>query len=173
MLIEVQDLNEQGRPFDLTYAPRDLSLDDDSARLIADARIRGRATRKRDEVQVRGEIQTTVELSCDRCLAPVAVPVNVEFAALFGQEAEASAEAKELQGDDLDFSVYEGDSINLDEIVREQILLALPLRQLCRDDCQGLCATCRADLNTQTCGCRHAEIDPRWAALKELKQSDG
>ncbi|MCA1615597.1 MAG: DUF177 domain-containing protein [Acidobacteria bacterium] len=172
MLIEVENLNEQGRPFDQTYAPGDLSLEDEFARLAAEARVWGRATRKRDEVHVRGQIQTSVELRCDRCLGPAPLPVNVEFAALFGQAAEASAEATELHGEDLDFSVYEGDSINLDEIVREQILLALPLRQLCRDDCKGLCMTCRADLNTQTCGCQHGEIDPRWAALKELKVSD-
>lgn len=171
MRIEVENLNEQGRAFEQTYAAGELSLDDEFARLAADARVRGRATRKRDEVQVRAEIQTSVELRCDRCLAPAPVPVNVEFAALFGQAAEASAEAKELQGDDLDFSVYEGNSIDLDEIVREQILLALPARQLCRDDCKGLCLTCRADLNTQTCECRHGEIDPRWAALKDLKDS--
>lgn len=172
MRIEVESLNEQGRPFDQTYAAGDLPLDDEFARLVSDARIWGRAKRKRDEVQVRAQIQTSVELQCDRCLAPVGVPVNVEFVALFGQDDEPSAEAKELQGEELDFSVYEGDSIDLDEIVREQILLALPLRQLCRDDCKGLCMNCRADLNKLTCGCQHGEIDPRWAALKELKSSD-
>ena len=172
MRIEVENLSEQGRPFEQTYAPGDLPLDDEFARLVADARVWGRATRKRDEVHVRGQIQTSVELRCDRCLAPAPVPVNVEFAALFGQAAEASAEAKELQGEDLDFSVYEGDAIDLDEIVREQILLALPTRQLCREECKGLCQTCRADLNTQTCECQPGDTDPRWAALKELKSND-
>jgi uncharacterized protein len=172
MRIEVESLTERGKPFDLTYAQGELSLEDEHARLAADARVWGRADRRRDEVRVRGEIQTAVELLCDRCLAPAPVPVNVEFAALFGRPDEEAAEAKELRDEDLDFSAYEGDAIDLDAVVREQILLALPLRQLCRDECKGLCPACGADLNTQPCECPPGDTDPRWAALKELKNSE-
>lgn len=172
MRIEVESLTEQGKPFERNYAPEALPLEDEHARVVADARVWGRASRRHGEVRVRGQIQTSVELRCDRCLAPAPVPVNVEFAALFGQPGEDPAGAKELQDDELDFSVYEGDSIDLDEIVREQILLALPARQLCRDECKGLCPACGADLNAQSCECPAAEIDPRWAALKGLKSND-
>ena len=169
MRIEVESLTERGKPFDLSYAQGELSLEDEHARLAGDARVWGRADRRRDQIRVRGEIQTAVELPCDRCLAPAPVPVNVEFAALFGPPEESAAEAKELSDEDLDFSAYEGGAIDLDAVVREQILLALPLRQLCRDECKGLCPACGADLNTQTCECPPGDTDPRWAALKDLK----
>jgi uncharacterized protein len=172
MRIEVENLTEQGESFERTYAPEELPLGDEFARLAGAARVWGRASLKRGEVSVRGQIQTSVETPCDRCSAPAPVPVNVEFAALFGRPGEPAAEAKELQDEDLDFSVYEGDAIDLDELVREQILLALPTRQLCRDDCKGLCPACGADLNAQSCECPAAETDPRWAALKELKSND-
>ncbi len=61
-----------------------------------------------------------------------------------------------------------GEHVDLDDLVREQILLALPTRQLCRDDCKGLCPTCGANLNQTTCDCSAEEIDPRFAALAQL-----
>ena len=132
----------------------------------------GRASRKGEEVRVRGSLQTSVELRCDRCLGPVPVPVNVDFVANFVRATDPAAEAKELQDEDLEFSVYDGDSVDLDEIVREQILLALPARQLCREDCEGLCAACGKNLNAESCDCARHETDPRWAALADLNQGN-
>ena len=65
-------------------------------------------------------------------------------------------------------SVLEGDAIDVDEVTKEQILLAVPTRSLCNDDCKGFCPTCGADKNAGECGCEAKEIDPRWAALKNL-----
>lgn len=171
MLIEIERLNERGVDFEQTYAPDDLALEDEYARLATDARVVGRASRRSDMVRVEGTIDTSVETPCDRCLTPLALPVNVEFKADLGL-ADAAGAGTELQDADMDFSTYEGDAVNLDEIVREQILLALPTRQLCAEDCKGLCPTCGANLNAAACGCEHQETDPRWSALEELKNSD-
>src|SRR5215213_1677197 len=80
------------------------------------------------------------------------------------------AENVELQAEDLILSAYEGDAVDLDELVREQILLALPSRHLCREDCKGLCQKCGANLNDAPCSCEQGEVDPRWAALADLKK---
>jgi uncharacterized protein len=80
------------------------------------------------------------------------------------------AENVELQAEDLILSAYEGDAVDLDEVVREQLLLALPSRHLCREDCQGLCQKCGANLNDGHCSCEQGEVDPRWAALANLKK---
>jgi uncharacterized protein len=172
MRIEVESLTAGGKPFEQTYAPADLALEDEFAALAADVRAWGRASRKSDEVRVSGSLQTAVELRCDRCLGPVPVSVNVDFAANFVRAGDPTAEARELHEEDLEVSVFDGDSIDLDEIVREQILLALPARQLCRDDCKGLCPTCGKNLNNESCDCAHDDTDPRWAALADIKQSD-
>ena len=171
MKIEIERLTEGGEDFEQVYSPEELPLEDEFARLASRVRVAGRASRKRGEVEVRGSLDTSVELPCDRCVAPVVLPVNVDFKAELGfADANAdAAEATELQDADMDFSTVEGDAVDLDEIVREQILLALPARQLCGEDCKGLCASCGGNLNERQCGCNQTEIDPRWSALSALK----
>lgn len=172
MLIEVERLSAQGEDFEQIYSPEEFSLEDEYARLAGEVRVAGHASRKRGEVDLRGSIETAVELNCDRCLAPVAIPVRLDFRAELGttDQSAATTEATELQDADLDFSTYDGEAVNLDEIVREQILLSLPARQLCSVDCKGLCPDCGANLNEQTCDCARNETDPRWSALAELKK---
>ena len=173
MRIEVDKLKEAGTPFAARYAPDELQLEDELTRLTSEAKVEGRASKRREQVRLEGKINASVEVRCDRCLAPVVVPVNADFDVAYipAELDETEREATELQEDELIFAVYEGDSIDIDELAREQLLLALPLRQLCREDCKGLCPTCGADLNSQTCDCEQQEIDPRWAALAALKKT--
>lgn len=175
MRIEVDKLKEAGTPFAHVYAPDELELEDELLRVASEAKVEGRASKRREQVRLNGRVDAAVEVRCDRCLAPVVVPVNADFDVTYipAEAAETESEATELQADDLSFAVYEGVSLDIDELAREQLLLALPARQLCREDCKGLCPTCGADLNTQPCRCEQQEIDPRWAALAALKKSDG
>jgi uncharacterized protein len=172
MRIEVENLTAAPQPFAHTYRPEEVELEEEGARLVADAAVEGGATRKGEQVRLRGEIKTEVELLCDRCAAPRRAPLAVEFDTSFiPQEVEAvKAENVELQAEDLILSAYEGDAVDLDELVREQILLALPSRHLCHEDCKGLCQKCGANLNDAPCSCEQVEVDPRWAALADLKK---
>jgi uncharacterized protein len=172
MRIEVENLSSTARPFTHTYRPEEVELEEEGARLLTDATVEGSATLKGEQVRLRGAIKTEVELLCDRCAAPRSAPLAVEFDTSFiPQEVEAVKEENvELQAEDLILSAYEGDAVDLDELVREQILLALPSRHLCREDCKGLCQKCGADLNQNQCSCEQGEVDPRWAALAELKK---
>lgn len=171
MRIEVENLTETGRPFAQTYGAGALDLADERARLTGETQVSGRASRQREQVKLQGEITTTVEINCDRCLAPISVPIETAFDVNYvAAEVDAvTEEATELQPEDLSVSIYEGDAIDLDELTREQVLLALPVRQLCREECQGLCPNCGAERNTQPCACEEREVDPRWAALAALK----
>jgi uncharacterized protein len=170
--IEVDRLTEQGESFAHTYAPDELALDDEEAQLTGETRVTGRASRKGEQVRLVGKIETGVEVHCSRCLRPVSVPVEAEFEERYIPAADESVtdELAELKPDDLGFSTYEGESVDVDLLVREQVLLALPMRPLCREDCKGLCPTCGTDLNAEACACEQKEIDPRWAALASLKQ---
>lgn len=172
MRIEADKLKEASTPFAHVYAPDELPLEDEMTRLASEARLEGRASKRHEQVRLQGTINASVEVACDRCLAPVVVPVNADFDVAYvpAEVEEDAPEATELQADDLNFAIYEGDELDLDELAREQLLLALPARQLCREDCKGLCPTCGADLNTQECRCERQEIDPRWAALAKLKK---
>src|SRR5918998_2677744 len=124
MRIGVENLTEAGRSFEHAYASGSLELDSDSAALSQEARVSGRASRRGEEIHVRGRIEAGVEVACDRCLAPVAVPMEVEFETAFiPQERAAAAEENvELHAEDMGLAAFEGDSIDLDELVREQIL---------------------------------------------------
>jgi uncharacterized protein len=172
--IEVENLTAAGEPFAHTYAEGELSLDEGRARLAGETRVEGRASRKGDVIRLAGRISANVEVSCDRCLQAVRTPTEVEFEESFTPPEEASRPdtERELQRDDLHVSFYEGDAIDLGDLVREQLLLALPGRFVCREDCKGLCPTCGADLNAERCDCAQEETDPRWAALGKLKSRE-
>ena len=175
MRIEVEKLNEAGVPFAASYAPGELELEDELTRPVSETKIEGRASKRREQVRLRGTVNASVEVRCDRCVAPVRIPVSADFDVTYVPEEvlTTEAEATELQADDLTFATYEGDELDLDELAREQLLLALPARHLCREDCKGLCPTCGEDLNAEACHCEAQETDPRWAALAALKKSDG
>ncbi|HST53351.1 MAG TPA: DUF177 domain-containing protein [Pyrinomonadaceae bacterium] len=169
MLIEVENLTGAGRPFAKTYASGEVELDEEGARLASGAIVEGSARRKGDEVSLRGKISAVVEVSCDRCVADVRVPLEVEFDTAFIPRERAASEIEnvELLTEDMGLAAYEGGAIDLDELVREQILLALPSRRICREDCKGLCPTCGTDLNAGACSCEQGEVDPRWSALAD------
>src|ERR1044071_6053810 len=172
MRIEVENLSATASPFAHTYRPEEVEVEEEGARLVSDAKVEGSATRKGEQVRLRGTISTEVELLCDRCAAPERGPLVAEFDTSFiPQEVEAGKpEHVELLTEDLGLAAYEGDAVDLDELVREQILLALPSRHLCREDCKGLCQKCGANLNEKDCSCEQGEVDPRWAALADLKK---
>ncbi|HJQ32718.1 MAG TPA: DUF177 domain-containing protein [Pyrinomonadaceae bacterium] len=174
MRIEVENLTAAGKPFEHNYGAEEVDLEDEGARVVGETAVRGSASRKGEQVRLRGEIRTEVELLCDRCLAPTRSPLAVEFDTSFiPQEAEAAkAENVELLSEDLILSAYDGEAVDLDELVREQVLLALPSRRLCREDCKGLCPKCGTDLNAGHCSCEQGEIDPRWSALAGLKDKN-
>lgn len=172
MRVEIENLNETGEAFAHTYAPGELSLEDEYTSLTSETIVDGHARRKGDEVRLRGTIKAEVEAACDRCLRHVGMPVEVEFDTAFipSESVAGAAENIELQEEDLGVSFFEGDSIDVDELVREQILLALPVRLLCGEECRGLCPHCGSDLNANACRCAEQQTDPRWAALAALKE---
>ncbi len=174
MKIEVEKLTPEGDELALTYPPGEPVLDDEHVRVAGETRVRARARRIDAVVRRGGEIATTVEAQCDLCLRAFTVPLELKFETSFtpAESERERAENVELHGADLDTSTYEGGELDFDEVVREQILLGLPTRLRCREDCKGLCPVCGADLNAGECGCRAQEIDPRWAALAALKDRE-
>ncbi len=170
MRIEVDKVQAAGTRIVKRYAPDELALDDEVGQLTTPAEVSGCAFRSGNQIRVQGDVKTNVKVRCDRCLNLVTVPVDTRFDVAYIPAADdVSDENLELQEEDLDFSVFEDGAIVLDELVREQVLLALPSRLLCREECKGLCPTCGVDLNADACSCGTREIDPRWSGLKDLR----
>ena len=173
MLIELSKLEDGRAKIDHTYAQSELKLDEEGVVLAGDVTANVRIRRKGAEIVVKGTLETVVQVECDRCLKPVTLPVKAEFSLEYLAKGDYEAsQAAELTEEELDVSVFEGDTIDLDEVVREQILLFVPARTLCIENCKGICSSCGSDLNAGQCGCVSAEIDPRWAALRNLKISE-
>jgi uncharacterized protein len=123
-----------------------------------------------EDIRVLGDFSTEVEVRCARCLEPVLTKVAGDFDLLYrplgvdaGRDESAISEAE------TEIGYYSNGGIELDDVLREQILLALPLKTVCRDNCRGFCPSCGQDLNTVACDCEQRPADPRWAALADIK----
>lgn len=170
MRIELDKLEGKSDGFAHTYGANQLVLDDEHSRLIEPPEVTGRIRRSGHEVRLQGQIRARAEVDCDRCLKQVALPVETTFDVTYVPAADyVEGEAAELQEEDLGVSVYEDEAIDIDELVREQILLNIPARALCTEDCKGLCPVCGANRNDTNCECESRETDPRWGALKDIK----
>jgi uncharacterized protein len=133
-----------------------------------------------ENVFARGPLDGHVVVACGRCLGPARIPLHEKLAVTFlprsqvpedveePKEPDEETEAKFAE-DDVDVYPYDEDEVDLQPLFREQLILAVPYAPLCREDCAGLCTVCGVDLNRESCSCDRRVIDPRLAALKDLK----
>jgi uncharacterized protein len=128
-----------------------------------------------DNVFARGTLQGWVEVACSRCVSPVRVAIDEKLQVTFlprhrmPEEMEGGDDELELTEDDLDLYPYDGQEIDLEPLLREQLILAVPFAPLCSEECRGLCPSCGVDLNREGCACTRTPSDPRLAALKDFK----
>ena len=122
-----------------------------------------------DRVDVNGSLTATLPAGCSRCANTFLQEVSREFLRVFLRSApEEPTDDLELSSDDLDRDLLPPDKLDLGELLSEELVLALPNKPLCMNDCKGICSGCGAELNEQECRCE-PEIDHRWASLKGLK----
>ena len=120
------------------------------------------------DIRLRAAYKGPFELLCARCVEPVATPVAGNFDLIFRpQAADADAGERSITPDETEIGYYEESGLSLEDVVREQVLLSLPPRTLCSEDCKGLCPRCGQNLNSGTCNC-NASSDVRWNALRNL-----
>jgi len=113
-------------------------------------------------VLVTGPVDASARFECARCLKPLEGGVSLDVCELFlapGSQGPADEDAYRVTGLELD----------LEPMLRDEVTLALPLKPVCDQECKGLCATCGKDLNAGSCDCVDEEMDPRWAALSDLR----
>jgi uncharacterized protein len=169
MRIELVNLEHGRSDFAHVYQPLDLGSFDDRVSVVEPVTVTGKVRIAGSEVFVNGHIETRAQVECDRCLQLIETPVQADFELQYiTGAAYASSQAAELTENEMLVSVFDGEAIDVDEIVNEQILLAVPTRMLCRPDCKGICLDCGIDKNTARCACGTGDVDPRWAALKNL-----
>jgi uncharacterized protein len=172
MNLELSRLRQPETPLSRRYEPSAFEGRSSDFRVVAPVALDGRIFKDRDRFRLVGTMQTELELACSRCLDPFRLPVRAEFDVRYLPHTENTGDEREVEEDDLSVAFYRDETIDLGQLLDEQFYLALPMKPLCRDDCKGLCPTCGANLNVETCGCQARWEDPRLAGLKALMTRD-
>lgn len=169
MLLDLSRIRKAHDRFERTFEPSDVAMEGDAYRIVAPVRLAFDIDKDKDRFRLSGTVQTELELSCGRCLEPYRLPVDVAFEQRYLPQTEAATEGEiEVSEEDLEVSFYRDEQIDLNELVREQFYLVLPMKPLCTEECRGLCAQCGTNLNTGACGCAPAWEDPRLTPLKQF-----
>jgi uncharacterized protein len=178
MFFEIKDLELHPVEFTEKFAPGLIDLGEDY-RQVTPIESSGRADLLEEhhgkhkiiqDIHVKGRLATCLEMSCARCLEPLTQDVKRDFDLLYRpQGADAGRDEMSVTDAEAEISYYEGEGLLLDDVIREQVLLAAPLKVICREDCKGLCPHCGKNLNREQCTCAVAVEEPRWAALKEIR----
>jgi uncharacterized protein len=167
--VELASLESAKGRFAHGYEEGELVLGEDRVRLVQPPTVSGEIRRADRRVHVMGRVVARVQVECDRCLKFIELPVDSSFKIEYVTREDYQAQqAVELTGDDLDLTVFDGEVIDVDALVVEETLLAVPDHILCQDDCKGICPKCGQDRNSADCDCETAEVDPRWSGLREL-----
>jgi len=170
------DLTRYRQPeehFARTFQPADVQQEGDAYEIVAPVELDFDIQKDKEKFRLVGAARTEIELPCSRCLEPFRIPVTTPFDVRFHPASEMGGEGeREVQDEDLDTSYYRDDRIDLNDLLREQFYLALPMKPLCRDECKGLCPQCGTNWNTGACTCTTDWEDPRLAVLKGLAREN-
>jgi uncharacterized protein len=179
MFLKIKDLELRKIVLDESIAPGVIDLGEEILQKSA-LRVTGRAelleeTRGSREVvediRVVGRFSTDLETRCARCLEPVPHSLAESFDLVYRpQGVDAHGNEVSINQAETEIGYYQGEGLALEDVLKEQILLALPVKPVCRNDCKGLCPHCGRNLNLESCDCVSTMADPRWADLEEIRK---
>ena len=182
MYLRIEQIKENGLDLEFDEQPEVFPvlsemINQGECKFMAPIKTALRAIRIEDMIDVHGHLNTLVRLPCDRCLKEYETPLKSRFEITYahrppGVPADEEQAEVEISTAETGLNYFEGEHINLQDGVQEQVILALPVRSLCSENCKGLCSNCGHDLNEGDCGCNRQSADSRFAALKDLKLND-
>lgn len=166
MFITREELELHRINLDRTYPAGRFDYPGEEFGTVGRVKVQGAAELAGMDIRIHGRIGAEAGAECARCTAPVELAVEQDFDLLYrpvsniGQDVEI-----EIPRDELEVGFYSGEGINLDDVVKEQVILALPMKVLCRPDCRGLCPVCGANLNAGACHCRQPRSESPFGSL--------
>jgi len=170
LILRVSDITEHGVHIGALQEPQwlenlpELWSEGSEIKLISKVGIDLNVTRVLNEVTVIGNLKLTIETPCSRCVEAVKIELNPLVSLVLTSDDLLRGEER-----DLECETYQGDEVDLNNYLREQVAMSLPLKVVCDEICKGLCTICGANLNKDGCDCERDQIDPRFAVLKDLK----
>lgn len=175
VLFSIRELEQRKTPFDVSLPPGQIEFIE-NVRQASNIDAVGTAELLHNtlgEVRVRGHVKVTMEADCDRCLETAKFPLEEDFDLYYQPLPDStgrhSGEEVAINAGESQIAFYEGAGLELNDILREHILLSLPMKYVCSETCKGICAVCGQSRNQVDCGCSQRPTDDRWAALKNLK----
>ena len=178
MRLELSHIRQPETDYKTVFQPADLAGGEEEYRVTAPVDLRMVIHKDHDRFRLVGTVKAELELDCSRCLEPFKLPVDREFdlrylpAGAVEPEPDDDEEA-EVEDDDVAVTFYRDEQIDLNELLREQFYLTLPMKPLCSEACKGICPQCGTNRNTAPCDCNPQWEDPRLAGLKKLlKRND-
>jgi len=171
--IDLKDLALDKVSVEGVFEPGVLDFSSENIRHVKPLSWNATAERAGEEVRISGSFQTSVELPCSRCLEPSRCDVGRPFDLFFRRRDEFMFDEDdeiELTEEDTRTSFFTGTKLAIADILREQVLLTLPMKALCKLDCKGLCPKCGTNLNTRDCGCPREQFHPHLDALLDIKR---
>jgi uncharacterized protein len=179
MFIKAKDLELRKLEFDESILPGIINYGDD-LRQTAPLKTAGRAELLREhrggkqvveDIRLVGSFSTEMETRCARCLEAVDNRVGESFDLVYRpQGVDARGDESSINEAETEIGYYQGEGLLLEDVLKEQILLALPVKQVCNAACKGLCPHCGTNLNTGSCNCVNTISDPRWSALEDIRK---
>ena len=174
MKIRVDKIPESGLHLDLSYEKDWLKSHQKGHReedfeFITPVTARLELSRSQKNIFIEGELEGKLKPLCSRCLKSFNYNLEVDFqCSLTPLSQRFEKEEIELSGEDMEFSFYQEGEIDLEQVLSEQLVLAVPLNPICQEGCKGLCPQCGTDLNEGECSCQR-EILSGFAGLKNFK----
>jgi uncharacterized protein len=180
VFISVKELELKRVLFDVAFSPGEIDFQDDGDRLIQATPLQAKGSAELlphtlGEIRVRGHLAVTMRCDCNRCLEPAEFPIDSSFDLFYrpaGDPEPEDDEEVEIDEGEAEIAFYEGAGIELSDILREHVLLNMPMQRVCRPECQGICPVCGQNRNLIHCGCEAKMVDDRWSALKKLQAKE-
>ena len=172
MFFSIKELEVRKLPFDVELRPGEIEFEGGRLKQSSALQASGVAELLSDtlgEIRIQGKLAVELETECDRCLEPVRHPMANDFDLFYRPTPKGAPHEAAIDEGESQIGFYEGAGIELEEILREHILLSLPMQLVCREECQGICPQCGQNRNAGSCHCETKLVDDRWAALRELK----
>jgi uncharacterized protein len=172
VFFHVRELEFRAGRFDVEIPPGVIEFFDTKLRQAGPLKASGKVEMVSDtlgEIRVKGHAEVLMEADCDRCLDAARLAIGSDFELYYRPVSEGYGEETAIDRSEAEMGFYEGDGIELNDVLREYVLLSLPMQRLCEENCKGICPHCGQNRNHQTCLCQGATVDDRWAALKQLK----
>jgi DUF177 domain-containing protein len=172
MFLSIKEMEVRKVRFDETFAPGQIGFEEEEVEQDGPLHAAGVAellANTDGEVRIRGTLSVRMKAACDRCLGEALFPLDAKLD-LFYRPMSYIARDEEIEIDEgeAEIGFYEGEGMELEDILREQVLLLLPMQKVCRDDCKGICPICGQDRNQTACQCKLETADDRWQALRDI-----